>query len=365
MTLRGEIYPLLKAADWPYRDLAVIRRLEVGQKHEGLPWVAFGYDRPDEFEILTRQEFERLGLSLEELSRIALENLARRKAGWHPLEGEAAEAVGPRALACIGDELAAERVLDRDFMLRAQRRLNAAGLLAAIPRRGFLVVIPLDAPKAAILNLVMNAQEQFHSGASAPITPLVFIVKDGDLVGMVDLKTGGSAVEGGERDGAGGQAGAGTSEETSLSEHLRQGAEACRRMMPALAQVSLDGSVQSLRTLDKKARQLRRVYEALPEAEEVQGAATLASKQGLLFMLGAYVGEVVRGELPGGRWRQEEGNLLAWAVDWATGQGEVRLWPFQRAYEVLTGRTRKGFHDLWQEAERAWRGLGLGGGRGG
>ena len=149
------------------------------------------------------------------------------------------------------------------------------------------------------------------------------------------------------------------------SEHLpfvgraKQGEEACRRLMPALAQISLDASIESLMHLDQRAKQLRRVYKAAPEAEEVEGPAALVSKKGLIFMLGSYFGEVVRKELAGGQWKADDRNLLASTLDWEMGEIELHLWPFNHAFEYLTGKTKKTFHQLWQETEQSYLHLGL------
>jgi hypothetical protein len=129
--------------------------------------------------------------------------------------------------------------------------------------------------------------------------------------------------------------------------------------MPALAQITLDGSVESVKLLDQKAKQLRRVYKAAPEAEEIEGPAALVSKKGLIFMLGSYFGEVVRKELAGGQWKPEEKNLLTSTLDWDIGEVELHLWPSNHAYEYLSRKTKKTFYELWQETEKAYLDYGL------
>lgn len=51
-----------------------------------------------------------------------------------------------RILPCAHDFLAAERILDTDFLKEAQRTLRARGLLVGIPRRGRLLCIDGELP---------------------------------------------------------------------------------------------------------------------------------------------------------------------------------------------------------------------------
>lgn len=134
-------------------------------------------------------------------------------------------------------------------------------------------------------------------------------------------------------------------DELPPAERARQGYEACTSWM-AHGGLQLDGSVESLKLLDQH---LVDVWEAMD----------LSQHKMVLFLIGSYVGEVIREELAGGQWNFSEENMLAWTLDWEMGEAEMHLHPYLHVRQLVDGETKMPFFQLWQEAEATYIELGL------
>jgi len=178
------LLPCLQQPAWQGKDRVVARPLW-RESSPYVPWVALGYDQPSAFQFLDRARAPK-GRSPSELESEAIRNLLQRPVSWQDLELDLG---GFRRLKMLvaTDEFTAERILDPAFLLEAQRALDAAGLLVAIPRRGFLVVTALDANVERVHTFGAVAATQFQSGESEPITPALFTVRNGQVVGAVDV----------------------------------------------------------------------------------------------------------------------------------------------------------------------------------
>lgn len=88
-------------------------------------------------------------------------------------------------LLCADDYFAAETILDSAFLRQAQKRLKAGLLAVGVPRRGLLMAIDGQQPLELLAAFAAGVSAQYHRGESAPITPAVFAVADGQVVGML------------------------------------------------------------------------------------------------------------------------------------------------------------------------------------
>jgi uncharacterized protein YtpQ (UPF0354 family) len=178
------ILPALKPHDWKGRESVACRPLLAGEGEARMPLVAFGYDRPHTFEFLPAKDLPG-GNTPENLAQVeaaAVNNLRKRPGAWHVERVE----VGGDTLAiaiCTDDFLAAERVLDKAFMMEAHRLLEGETLVAGIPRRGALLATKMEQPRELIGRFAGAVSAQFHRGDSPPISPLLFAVQGGVVVG--------------------------------------------------------------------------------------------------------------------------------------------------------------------------------------
>ena len=159
---RQRIYPCLKETSWAALGPTVRRPLADIEDAQWMPWVALGYDREDAFVFLQEDELQEHGRSAAALEAEALANLRDREASWQMAEVGLKGGVRLQMVTCADDFFAAERILEPESILEAQRRLGASELLAAVPRRGLLALVDADlGPEAIAWFVVMVAEEHF------------------------------------------------------------------------------------------------------------------------------------------------------------------------------------------------------------
>jgi hypothetical protein len=179
------LLPCLQPPAWSGSERAMARPL-LPEPSPYVPWVALGYDEPEIFRFLERDGASP-GRTADALEAEAVANLQQRPARWQDLELDLGGFKRLRMLVAGDDALAAERVLDPPFLLEAQRRLEAAGLLLGIPRRGFLVATALDNNVERVHTFGAVAATQFQGGESDPLTPALFTARGGRIAGVVDV----------------------------------------------------------------------------------------------------------------------------------------------------------------------------------
>jgi hypothetical protein len=182
MNIAG-ILPLLKPADWELQSEMVCRPLTDLGAHR-MPWVTYGWDRPHTFEMLGR---ERAGAHTStSLDATALTHLRQRAASWETINLKLGWFRKMRLVVCGDDFLAAERILDTEFMREGQRRLGAKMLAVGIPRRGMLMAFDGASSKDNLQRFCAAVAGQFHRGETPSITTTVFAVDDGKIIGHLD-----------------------------------------------------------------------------------------------------------------------------------------------------------------------------------
>lgn len=177
-----DILPLLKPSAWELQHTMVCRQLATFGTRR-LPWVAYGWDRPDTFEMLGLDH--PAAVPAGELDGPALANLRARPATWESITIKLGWFKKVRFLICGDDFLAAERILDADFLLAAQHQLAAKMLAVGIPRRGMLMACD-GMDKDALARFAAAVEAQYHRAESPPISPMVFAAVDGKLIGHLD-----------------------------------------------------------------------------------------------------------------------------------------------------------------------------------
>ena len=180
----GPILPILMAADWPASGAEIRRRLCPMPAHLAAPWVAWHQGSVDHPLFVGPARLAALGLTAETLEREALFNQTWKRASWRPctLELEGHDAVN--GLTVSDDPYACERFLEPDFLQYGQLILRARALAVGLPHRGLLLAAPIDdALQGGFLRMV----EAYHAaaGPAAAVTPLVFAVEDGVVLGRI------------------------------------------------------------------------------------------------------------------------------------------------------------------------------------
>jgi hypothetical protein len=180
------ILPCLKDPNWNGSQDSVCRRLDLDVVSSNLPWIAFGYDGAHAFEFLSKSDLESLNKTPEQIEREALRNLRLRKASWETVEARMGFFKKLTIQSCTNDYFASERILDVGFMREVQNRIKAGGLAVGVPRRGVLMVTKADQPPKHLWAFAAGVSAQYHRGETAPITPAVFAMVDGKVVGILE-----------------------------------------------------------------------------------------------------------------------------------------------------------------------------------
>lgn len=179
------LLPCLKERKWVGREQTVCRALWENEASAYMPWLAIGYDHPHTFEFISNQKLAEMNTSERALEAQALANLSQRPASWKPFDVDMQSGKRLHMLLCTDDFFAAERIVDAGFMRQAQRLLKAPGLLVGIPRRGLLMATTV-ADSGIVKAFGVAAAAEFSRAETAPISPMLFALKDGAIVGIVE-----------------------------------------------------------------------------------------------------------------------------------------------------------------------------------
>ncbi len=181
------ILPALKPDDWLGREHAICRPLVPEQNLPGGPWIGFGYNYSTAFEFITQESLP-AGNTINQVRLIeqaAVRNLQSRPVHWKIEEVRTGLFRRMRLLVCGEDALASERILDKKFLLQAQIEMKTSQLAVGIPYRGLLIAT--DAHQNAKVQARFSAMvsTQYHRAQSIPISPRVFLVQDGEIIGIL------------------------------------------------------------------------------------------------------------------------------------------------------------------------------------
>lgn len=180
---RGEDGPAmlnLKPADFP-RDHGVCRPLleAKGPGAARIPLVCVGRDQPNSFAYLpagtpdAERHFDEARANLAKLDLPAVPH----------------EIGGVKVHVVSGDFYASEKILDRGFLQDLQRNLGAELLAAAIPHKGLLLVTDRVVPPEIAGFAALAAALHRETGGAPPLSPVVFLVRDGEVVGHLETES--------------------------------------------------------------------------------------------------------------------------------------------------------------------------------
>ena len=182
------VFPLLMPASFTPAQTALARPIIKGPKLPNIPWVTMcllipvpGSPAPNRG-FLKQERVAQLGKTTADFEGEALHNVATRPATWQPLSFG--------MLACTDDYLAAERILDPTFLLKAQATLGEESLVIGIPARGQLCATGLSgftksAPEAIAFKKLVEVM--FQEGGELGITPWLFLVIKGNINSILEV----------------------------------------------------------------------------------------------------------------------------------------------------------------------------------
>jgi hypothetical protein len=189
--LRRPFYPLLKPFDWADRAKEagmLVRPLSPDVALPAhTPVVGLAVDAGEAVAFLKRSDLPEL-LDDDEIAAIACQNLREligREGSFEAFEIPCPEGA-VRVLSLQGSYYASEALLVPDTLAFAHDELGAETLAAAAPIRGRLMLTDADGSAPALYAFASVVARTFSMAEVAPISPHVFGVRDGRLVGYLD-----------------------------------------------------------------------------------------------------------------------------------------------------------------------------------
>jgi hypothetical protein len=176
------VYPILKPGDWVGIKAGCIKQTLLGTPENPELVVGFGYDAPTNFVFIRYDDLQ--GKDPEATLKDAYQNLENFKQDF-----EVSSSLNGKVLTASGKDFSSEKILCKNHMLNAHRLLNSDQLLVSIPRRRCMMVISRQEDKELLNTFVAlhkNAWEDASYG-NAPIINGIFIVKEGEIEGLIPL----------------------------------------------------------------------------------------------------------------------------------------------------------------------------------
>lgn len=180
-----DLYPILKPRDWGDDD--VLRRSlaeHMERDSDWIPWVSVGWDHPDFVVFARPADVERLGGDEEALHEAALENLRAFEVDHEEMRLPMPQG-GEITIDGFGGMFAAEKILDEDFLRAQQKRLGTELIAVGAPRRAMLLITDGAQSPETLAGFEAAVRGQYRRAESPPVTPVVFAVRDGQIVGLL------------------------------------------------------------------------------------------------------------------------------------------------------------------------------------
>lgn len=181
------VKPILKPHDWGGPEVLQARMGE--QPAPYAPVIGFAIDQGSSIRFLNRDEASG-GVFEQDLLSRAIANLETTLAG---IQWQEIDTSGRRMAVFSGDFYCAEGILSPAIMRKAHELFDSELLIAACPERGTLFAMAFDADDASgemeaiTKGLGSMAAEMYFGTAQAPISPCVWLLKNGDVLGARSL----------------------------------------------------------------------------------------------------------------------------------------------------------------------------------
>ncbi len=180
-----KIYPILKPGSWEGIKAGVLHQILIGTPEKPELVLGFGYSTDTEFVFLTEEDVK--GQDINQLIDDAHDNLFVEPSKFEQVE---IPEVGGIVLTASGSDFASEKILAKDHLIEAQTMLNAKEILVSIPRRRCMMIVDRNAKKE-VLDMFMHLHEHTwvnDSFGNAPIFDGIFVVVNGSIGGIIDMK---------------------------------------------------------------------------------------------------------------------------------------------------------------------------------
>lgn len=179
----GPLLVNLKPSTWGGRDQALCEIVEptLAQTGADLPIVVYGHDHPNTFAMMMKDGKSE---DMSALRREVIANLSEVE-----VRVERVDLEGLTFWVTTGSYFAAEKILDVSHMKKLHEMIGSELLAAAIPEKGQLLVMNAMLPQQ-MPGFMAIARGMFdRNEGGRQISPTVFLVQNGSLVGVAQTKT--------------------------------------------------------------------------------------------------------------------------------------------------------------------------------
>ena len=175
-------YPIIKSGDWVGIKHGAVYSTLLGSNESPEVVIAFGYDTPDNFIFLMRQDSDKIDLNTTVQKAFA--NIDAIDVTFTP-----SKLLDNKVLTASGKSFSSEAILSKKQMQKAHKALNAKQLLVSIARRTGLMAIAKDASKELLNKFVYLHNDAWNddSYGNAPIANVLFVIENGEIVGSIPL----------------------------------------------------------------------------------------------------------------------------------------------------------------------------------
>jgi hypothetical protein len=180
------VFPYLISADWPDATRYVSQPIVTDPLAPQIPLAALAYLLPSAPLFVDAERLQRMARNHAQVHAEAVANLKKRTASW---QLQTLPDDDLQYAICNDDELAAERILDKSFLLEVTRLLDTPSQVAVgVPHRGLLVAAGLNLPAEKVRRFKLNVQEWHANAGDAALSPLLFRVIFGAPMGVIHFE---------------------------------------------------------------------------------------------------------------------------------------------------------------------------------
>lgn len=181
--INSKVYPILKPGSWVGIKAGCLFQTLLGSNEKPELVIAYGYNGDNNFVFLTHDDLK--DRDSQEIVQEAYANLDNEKVVVSHLEEDI-------IITASGNDFSSEKILSKTFMDELHRTLNSDELIVSIPRRTVFYALAGSAD-GSFVNTFVNVHKYTYeddSFGNAPISELLFIVKNGVIERILDINQG-------------------------------------------------------------------------------------------------------------------------------------------------------------------------------
>ncbi len=184
-----------KPHNWEESSKVLHEPILDGKSHYAdLPIIVYGYDTPKMFLPIKISDSK---ISIKLAKEESQKNLSKEQTNIEIFEKD-----GFKMLVCSGSHYTSEKILDIRFMQDLQKQLKTDLLAVSLPTKGRMYVANGSPSSLETIAKFASITQMFYSKSEKDqLSPRLFAVKDGQLLGLIELDSPNQNIEKSEKGG--------------------------------------------------------------------------------------------------------------------------------------------------------------------